>query len=92
MRVRRSRNEQEQLDWFAQEIQAGREISECLEAVQREAAESLAQGMLTAKFIQGLPIVGVAGGIYNLPLYHRITGYAVLQYQKRYLSGMSARK
>lgn len=83
---------QERLDWLAQEIQAGREISECLEAVQREAAESLAQGMLTAKFIQGLPIVGVAGGIYNLPLYHRITGYAVLQYQKRYLWGLSARK
>ncbi|MBS5145531.1 MAG: EcsC family protein [Butyricicoccus pullicaecorum] len=83
---------QERLDWLAQEIQAGREISECLELVQREAAESLAQGMLTAKFIQGLPIVGVAGGIYNLPLYRRITGYAMLQYQKRYLWGLSARK
>ena len=83
---------QERLDLLAQEIQAGREISECLELVQREAAESLAQGMLTAKFIQGLPIVGVAGGIYNLPLYRRITGYAMLQYQKRYLWGLSARK
>ena len=83
---------QERLDLLAREIQAGCEIHEYLELVQREAAESLAQGMLAAKFIQGLPIVGVAGGIYNLPLYRRITGYAMLEYQKRYLWGLPARK
>lgn len=41
--------------------------------------------MLTAKFVQGLPLVGAAGGAYNLPLYRRITGYAETQYRKRYL-------
>ena len=55
------------------------------QALRRRAAESLAEGMLTAKFVQGLPLVGAAGGAYNLPLYRRITGYAETQYRKRYL-------
>lgn len=86
------RERQDRLDLLARAIQAGTKTHESLELVQREAAESLAQGMLTAKFIQGLPIVGVAGGIYNLPLYRRITGYAALAYQKRYLWKLSERK
>lgn len=76
---------QARLDVLAKEIQKGKTISEKRQLVQQEAAESLAQGMLTAKFIQGLPIVGIIGGVYNLPLYRRITGYAELEYQKRYL-------
>lgn len=79
------RERQGRLDQLAREIQTGQIIKEDLQLVQREAAESLAQGMLTAKFIQGLPIVGVVGGLYNFPLYQRISGYAELEYQKRYL-------
>ena len=86
------RERQDRLNRLAQTIEAGMAVEERLQLVQQEAAESLAQGMLTAKFIQGLPIVGVAGGIYNLPLYRRMTGYAALEYQKRYLWKVVERK
>lgn len=51
----------------------------------REAASALSFSMLTAKFIQGLPVVGVVGGATNLLTYRRIIGYAALKYKKRYL-------
>ncbi len=86
------RERQDRLNRLAQTIEAGMAVEERLQLVQQEAAESLAQGMLAAKFIQGLPIVGVAGGIYNLPLYRRMTGYAALEYQKRYLWKVVERK
>lgn len=51
----------------------------------REAASALSFSMLTAKFVQGLPVVGVVGGVTNLVTYRRIIGYAALKYKKRYL-------
>ena len=63
-------------------LYAGAPIPIDEQALRRRAAESLAEGMLTAKFVQGLPLVGAAGGAYNLPLYRRITGYAETQYRK----------
>lgn len=53
------RERQDRLDQIAREIQAGKAAQENLQLTKQEAAESLAQGMLTAKFIQGLPLVGV---------------------------------
>ncbi|WP_243423746.1 EcsC family protein [Anaerotignum lactatifermentans] len=51
----------------------------------REAASALSFSMMTAKFVQGLPVVGVVGGVTNLMTYRRIIGYAALKYKKRYL-------
>lgn len=42
--------------------------------------------MLTSKFIQGLPIVGVVGGITNFKTLHDISTIAKLKYKKRYLN------
>ena len=39
--------------------------------------------MLAAKFVQGLPVVGIAGGLQNVPVYRRVTGYAARAYEKR---------
>ena len=41
--------------------------------------------MLFAKFIQGLPIVGVTGSLFNLSTYSKVSEYAALKYKKRYL-------
>ena len=41
--------------------------------------------MLVMKFIQGLPVVGVIGGISNPVYYNRIMEYVRLKYHKRYL-------
>ena len=55
------------------------------EEVQR-ASEALSDAMLMAKFIQGLPVVGAAGGISNPFVYQKVAQYAALKYKKRYLS------
>ena len=55
------------------------------EEVQR-ASEALSQAMLMAKFIQGLPVVGAAGGMSNPFVYQKVSHYAALKYKKRYLA------
>ena len=41
--------------------------------------------MLCIKFLQGLPLVGVVGGPANVMYCKKISDYARLKYQKRYL-------
>lgn len=41
--------------------------------------------MLYLKFIQGIPVVGVAGGISDVIYQKKITDYAVLKYKRRFL-------
>lgn len=48
-------------------------------------AEVLSDTLLTAKFVQGFPIVGVVGGIVNYNISNRIGNYARIKYKKRYL-------
>ena len=52
----------------------------------KRAAEALSNAMLMAKFIQGLPVVGAAGGMSNPVVYQKVSRYAALKYRKRYLS------
>lgn len=55
------------------------------EEEKKAAAHAMATMMLTAKFIQGLPIVGVAGGAVNPIIYRKVMQYAAMKYKKRYL-------
>lgn len=48
-------------------------------------ADAFALDMLVMKFIQGLPVVGVIGGLSNPVYYSRIMEYVRLKYHKRYL-------
>ena len=52
----------------------------------KRASEALSNAMLMAKFIQGLPVVGVAGGMSNPVVYQKVSQYAALKYKKRYLA------
>lgn len=52
----------------------------------KRAAEALSDAMLMAKFIQGLPVIGAAGGISNPAVYEKVSQYASLKYKKRYLA------
>lgn len=45
----------------------------------------LANEMLYLKFIQGIPVVGIAGGISDVIYQKKITDYAVLKYKRRFL-------
>lgn len=48
-------------------------------------AKVLSDVLLTAKFVQGFPIVGVVGGIVNYNISNRISNYVRIKYKKRYL-------
>ena len=52
----------------------------------KKASSALSDAMLTAKFIQGLPVVGAAGGMSNPVVYQKVMQYAGLKYKKRYLA------
>lgn len=51
----------------------------------RETASVFAMDMLLLKFIQGMPIVGILGGVANPIYYNRVLQYVQLKYRKRYL-------
>lgn len=48
-------------------------------------SEILSDALLTAKFIQGFPVVGVVGGAVNYNIINKISSYARIKYKKRYL-------
>lgn len=50
-----------------------------------DTSKVFATDMLVLKFIQGLPIVGVVGGVFNTVYYNKILNYVRLKYHKRYL-------
>ena len=52
----------------------------------KKASGALSNAMLMAKFIQGLPVVGAAGGMSNPVVYQKVSQYAALKYKKRYLA------
>ena len=56
-----------------------------LEEQIRETASVFAMDMLILKFIQGLPVVGIFGGMANPIYYNRVLKYVQLKYRKRYL-------
>lgn len=51
----------------------------------RNTSKVLSQAMLTTKFIQGVPIIGVIGGIINFKVINKVSTYSKLKYKKRYL-------
>jgi hypothetical protein len=56
-----------------------------LEEEMKLTASVLSEALLTSKFIQGLPVIGVVGGIVNHSIISKISKFSVLKYKKRYL-------
>lgn len=75
-------------DEIARLIEGGLPLPRDLDAEISRAAKALSGRLLTAKFIQGLPIVGVVGGAANAVFYRAVISHATLQYKKRYLRGL----
>ena len=48
-------------------------------------SNEISNEMLYMKFIQGLPVIGIAGGFKNTEYLHKITEYADLKYKRRFL-------
>lgn len=55
-------------------------------------ARTMAQEMLYLKFIQGIPLVGLAGGISDVVYQKKITDYAELKYRRRFLKNMERKQ
>ena len=51
----------------------------------RRTADALSEALLYMKFLQGIPVAGVAGGISNTIYLKKITDYADLKYKRRFL-------
>ncbi len=51
----------------------------------KRTSEIMVDEMLLCKFVQSVPIIGAAGGMFNGLFYNRIICYVQLKYQKRYL-------
>ncbi|MDS0524657.1 EcsC family protein [Clostridium sp. SHJSY1] len=74
-----------QLDEMSDKLDSGNHINYDLDKEIKKASNSLSQGMLTAKFIQGIPLVGVIGGITNYNVINKVSKFASIKYKKRYL-------
>ena len=55
-------------------------------------AEVFAMDMLVMKFVQGLPIIGIIGGMTNPLYYNRVLDYVQLKYRKRYIMSLNNTK
>lgn len=56
------------------------------------AAAALSQTLLYGKFLQGIPVVGLAGGAEDAVCLRRVQQYAAIRYQKRFLIRRHLRK
>ena len=80
----------EALKEIDQEVNTYIETGQFLRNVDKEeqlkkAAAVLSKELLYMKFLQGIPIVGVVGGAYDVIYMKQITEYAELKYRHRYL-------
>lgn len=74
-----------QLDLMANQIDTLNTVDYDIDKILTDTSSKLSTYMLTAKFIQGLPIIGVIGGATNFITLQDITQIAKLKYKKRYL-------
>ncbi|WP_411168289.1 EcsC family protein [Clostridium sp. MB05] len=74
------------LDKIGTKIDLNEELNSDLNTEIKNASEVLSETLLMAKFIQGLPIVGIVGSVTNYQIINKISKYARIKYKKRYLS------
>lgn len=65
-------------------------LSYDVEEMIKVTSRKLANQVVFSKFVQGLPVVGVSGGITNYQLLRKITDMANIKYQKRFLGKTKA--
>lgn len=75
----------EKLDKLGNKIDRQVETRIDLKDQMNETAEVLADAMIVGKFIQGIPIVGVVGGVINYNILQKIGKFSGIKYKKRYL-------
>lgn len=72
-------------DSIGRSIDSASALTYDLETVMKETSTLLSTTLLTAKVVQGIPIVGILGGAVNPVIIHRLGKYAKVKYKKRFL-------
>lgn len=75
----------EKINEIENKIDLGIVLENNLDDEIKETAKILSNTLLIPKFIQGLPIVGVVGGVVNYQFVSKISKYSSIKYKKRYL-------
>lgn len=52
----------------------------------RRTSDALSKELLYLKFVQGIPVVGVVGGLSDMVYQKKISDYAELKYRRRFLT------
>lgn len=78
------------LDALGNAIDAGRNAQLDLQSEMQETADRLSMTMLFSRFVMGLPIVGVAGGLYNPMIISQLHRLAEVKYESRLLKRVKA--
>lgn len=76
----------EELNEIEHKIDSDMKISKDLNLELRNTSQVLSENLLMAKFIQGLPIIGVLGSITNYRVINKVSKYARIRYKRRYLN------
>lgn len=79
-----------QLDALGDAIDAGTAVHLNLEQEMQATSERLALTMLFSRFVMGLPVVGVAGGLYNPVVVSQLHQLADVKYESRLLKRCKA--
>lgn len=72
----------------AEDIIKGMAVPYDFQGEVKQTAQTFSNAMLTAKLIQGVPLVGIMGSGYNVMVYHKILKYCNRKYKKRYLKNL----
>ncbi len=74
-----------ELDLLSDKLDHDLEFRQELDQSIKNTANHLSEALLTAKFLQGIPLVGVIGGAVNYSILNRTAKFARIKYKKRYL-------
>lgn len=74
-----------QLELLGERIDSNIDVEINLTSQMKDTSDHLADALLTAKFLQGIPIVGAIGGAVNYSIVNSVANFAGLKYKKRYL-------
>ena len=75
----------EQLEALSAKIDNSLQENIDMTKIMKDTSSQLAEALLTAKFIQGIPVVGAVGGVVNYSIVNRVASFSRLKYKKRYL-------
>jgi hypothetical protein len=76
----------EKINKIENNITIGVDLNSSLDLEIKNTSKVLSNTLLIAKFIQGIPIIGVVGSVTNYKVISKVSKYANIRYKKRFLN------